>query len=68
MELRWLNSDGVHECDLAELPALRERDEGFLWLDIPMWSEAADQILSDEFKLHPMAIEQSRERGGAYER
>ncbi|HLM20514.1 MAG TPA: magnesium transporter CorA family protein [Propionibacteriaceae bacterium] len=62
MELRWLDGDGVRECDLAELPGLRQRSDGFLWLDIPVWSEAAERILSDEFQLHPMAIEQSRER------
>jgi Mg2+ and Co2+ transporter CorA len=57
---------GVRECDLAELPTLRERGDGFLWLDIPVRSEAADRILSDEFQPRPMAIEQSRERNHIY--
>jgi magnesium transporter len=62
MELRWLDGASVKECDLAELPTLRQRTDGFIWLDIPVWSDEAEQILTDEFQLHPMAIEQSRER------
>jgi magnesium transporter len=62
MELRWLDSEKVLECDIAELPNLRQRSDGFLWLDIPTWSPAAEQILTDEFQFHPVAIEQARER------
>jgi|SoimicmetaTmtHPA_FD_contig_51_687016_length_637_multi_1_in_0_out_0_2 hypothetical protein len=35
MKLRWIDSNGVSNHDLAELPALRQRTDGFLWLDIP---------------------------------
>lgn len=62
MELRWFDGEKVLECDLAELPALRQRSDGFLWLDIPTWDSAAEQILTDEFQLHPVAIDQARER------
>jgi magnesium transporter len=62
MELRWLDSAGVQECDLAQLPKLRQRTDGFLWLDIPTWSEAAEQVLTEEFRFHPRAIAESRDR------
>jgi magnesium transporter len=62
MKLRWIDSTGAPERDLAELPALRTRTDGFLWLDIPEWSERADAILTDEFHFHPMAIAKSRDR------
>jgi hypothetical protein len=42
MMLRWMDSNGVNNHEVAELPDLRERTDGFLWLDIPEWSEEAD--------------------------
>jgi Mg2+ and Co2+ transporter CorA len=62
MKLRWIDSDGVSVRELAELPALRKRSDGFLWLDIPEWSDAAESILANEFHFHPMAIAESKAR------
>ena len=62
MKLRWIDSDGVGVRELAELPALRKRSDGFLWLDIPEWSDAAESILANEFHFHPMAIAESKAR------
>ena len=60
MKLRWIDSTGVSNRDLAELPALRQRTDGFLWLDIPEWSDEAEASLTNEFHFHPMAISESR--------
>jgi magnesium transporter len=62
MELRWIDTNGVRLCELSELTALLARADGFLWLDIPVWSEEAEHILTDTFKFHSMAIHDSRER------
>jgi magnesium transporter len=62
MKLRWIDSNGVSDHDLAELPALQKRTDGFLWLDIPEWSDDADGLLANEFHFHPMAIAESRDR------
>jgi Mg2+ and Co2+ transporter CorA len=62
MELRWIDADGVRLCELSELSALQARTDGFLWLDVPEWSEEAERILADTFKFHPIAIHDSRER------
>jgi magnesium transporter len=62
MKLRWIDSDGVSNHDLAELPALRKRTDGFLWLDIPEWTEEAGALLAGDFGFHPMAISESRNR------
>jgi magnesium transporter len=63
MELRWINeTEGVSLREVAELPDLLERTDGFLWLDIPAWSEQADDILTNLFCFHPMAIEDCRNR------
>jgi magnesium transporter len=62
MKLRWIDSDGVSNHDLTELPDLRKRTDGFLWLDIPEWSEKAERLLTGEFHFHPMAISESKTR------
>jgi magnesium transporter len=62
MKLRWIDSNGVSNHDLAELPALQKRTDGFLWLEIPEWSDGAEAVLANEFHFHPMAISESRNR------
>jgi magnesium transporter len=62
MELRWIEPKGVSNHDLADLSDLRQRSDGFLWLDIPEWDDDAETLLSNEFKFHPMAISESRNR------
>ena len=62
MELRWIDSNTVSTHDLADLPALREKTGGFLWLDIPEWSDEAEELLKRDFSFHPMAITESRNR------
>jgi magnesium transporter len=62
MKLRWIDSNGVSNQDLAELPALPKRTDGFAWLDIPKWSDDAQAILANEFHFHPIAIAKSKNR------
>ena len=62
MELRWIDSEGVSSHDVAELPDLRKRTDGFVWLDIPEWSDDAEMILADEFQFHPIAINKRKTR------
>jgi magnesium transporter len=62
MMLNWITSDGVSNHALAELPDLRKRTDGFLWLDIPEWRDEAEEILTNEFHFHPMAITESKSR------
>ena len=61
MKLRWIDVD-VSTRDLTELPDLLKRDTGFLWLDIPEWSDEAEALLAREFHFHSMAISESRDR------
>jgi magnesium transporter len=62
MKLRWIDSEGVSNHDLAELPDLRKRTDGFLWLDLPEWSDDAEALLAREFHFHPIAISESKNR------
>ncbi|HSU34745.1 MAG TPA: magnesium transporter CorA family protein [Propionibacteriaceae bacterium] len=62
MELRWVDDSGVTNHDLADLHELRNRDDGFVWLDVPLWSADVERVLAEEFRFHPLAIAASRER------
>ena len=60
--LRWVGTSGVTTHALAELPELRQHDNGFVWLDVPEWSDAAERVLTEEFGFHPLAVQAARER------
>jgi len=45
------------------LRGLLEREDGFVWVDIPALDEPAERILSDVFSFHPLAIRDCREPG-----
>lgn len=62
MHLRWITADGSRVGDLSELADLRARTDGFVWLDIPTWSDAAEEVLTTSFGVHPMALQACRER------
>ncbi len=63
MELRWISDEGVTtRHDLGDLSDLLQRADGFLWLDIPTWSQDAEDILTKQFEFHPIAIQNCRER------
>jgi len=62
MRLQWIDSEGVTDRPLSDLTDLRKRTDGFLWLDIPQWSEDAEAILANEFHFHPLAVAESKDR------
>lgn len=62
VELRWVDGSGAKVHDIDDLALLRERDDGFVWLDVPQWSPEAERVLTEEFCFHPMAVEECRER------
>jgi magnesium transporter len=62
MNLRLITLSDIEDHPLHELHALRERDDGFLWLDIPEWGDEARELLKQEFRFHPVALENCRDR------
>ena len=62
VELRWVSDDGVSARSTRDLPALLERDDGFVWLDVPTWDDAAEALLTETFGVHPLALRHCRER------
>ena len=62
MELRWISDEGVASKPLTDLPGLLQRDDGFIWLDVPTWDDACETLLGQTVGLHPLALKACRER------
>jgi magnesium transporter len=62
MDVRLITGEGVEKRSVGELPALLDRDDGLVWLDIPSCDEEAVFVLSDVFGFHPMAVRDCVER------
>jgi magnesium transporter len=62
VHLRRVDASGVTDCDPADLEQLLERQDGFVWLDVPQWGDDAERVLADVFGFHPMAITEARLR------
>ncbi len=56
MDVWYLTPSGVETHSEDDVSALRDRGDGLLWVDIPMWSEQAERLLSDVFGFHPLAV------------
>lgn len=65
MDIRWIaNTDPPSPATRfapADLQALREREDGFLWVDIPRCDRETAVVLENELGLHPRAIQDCRD-------
>jgi magnesium transporter len=62
MDVRLIGDSGVVRHRAEELPALLERGQGLVWVDIPTCDEEAVGVLSEVFGFHPLAIRDCVER------
>ena len=62
MDLRWISGSRIEPRGVDELPSLLERDEGFVWLDIPSCDEEATRVLSEVFHFHRHALQDCVEK------
>ena len=60
--VRFVSGQGVTEHAAAELPVLRSRDDGFVWLDVPIPDDPAMRLLAETFGFHEIALHLCRER------
>ena len=47
---------------MDELPALLERPDGFVWVDVPVPDEPAERVLAETFGFHQLTLQACRER------
>ena len=38
MTIRLVSNGGVMEKSVEEIPVLLKREDGFVWLDVPVWT------------------------------
>jgi len=62
MNIHFVSDDGIQQHPVEELGALLARDDGLVWVDIPVCDEEAAQLLSAAFGFHPLAIQTCIER------
>lgn len=62
MMLRFITPTDLEEHPLAELAALKERTDGFLWLDIDEWTPDLEELLAEVFGFHRVALGYCRDR------
>jgi magnesium transporter len=62
MDVRFISSAGVEMRSAADLPGLLDRPDGLVWVDIPVWTEAAERMLTTTFGFHPLAVRDSANR------
>ncbi len=62
MEVRFLSQSAIAVHQVAELPALLERDDGFVWVDIPTFDDEQARVLAHRFGFHDMALRACQER------
>src|SRR5262249_28007513 len=46
MDLRFITPTAVEDHPVEEAAALLERDDGYLWLDVPRWGDDAARVLT----------------------
>ena len=62
VDVRLVSDEGVEEHPVGELERLLARDDGLVWVDIPVGDQEAARVLSEVFGFHPLAIQACIER------
>lgn len=61
MDVFLVTASGAESRSVDELPALLERGDGIVWVDIPGCDDEAERVLFDVFKFHPLAVKDACE-------
>lgn len=63
MGVYWITPAGLEAHKTDEIPALLQREGGFVWLDVPECNTHALRILSECFRFHPLALQDCTKPG-----
>ena len=61
MDVRFVDAFGAHPHESDDVVVLLERDDGFVWVDVPAWDDEVDGFLQG-LGCHPLVIEACRRR------
>jgi magnesium transporter len=62
VDVRWIFAGGLERRSVEDLPGLLQREDGFVWVDIPSWDGDAAEALGRVFGFHPLAMAACGER------
>jgi magnesium transporter len=62
MDVRFASDEGIQQHPVGELERLLARDDGLVWVDIPVCDQEAARVLAEVFGFHPLAIRDCVER------
>jgi magnesium transporter len=62
MDVRFMSDEGIQRHPIEGLAALLARDDGLVWVDMPVCDEEAARVLSEVFGFHPLAVQACIER------
>jgi magnesium transporter len=61
VEVRFIDGQGVRSCEPDDVVELFSHDDGFYWIDVPVWDDEAEALLTG-LGCHAMVIEGCRQR------
>jgi magnesium transporter len=63
MDVRFVSDEGIiQQHPVEDLASLLAREDGLVWVDIPVCDQEAAQVLSEVFGFHPLAVQACIER------
>jgi magnesium transporter len=62
MDVRFVSDEGIEQHSVEQLAGLLTRDDGFVWVDIPVCDEDAARVLAEVFGFHHLGIRACIER------
>jgi Mg2+ and Co2+ transporter CorA len=62
MDVRLVTGEGAQRCAPDQLSTALTREDGFVWVDLPVDDPETEHVLSDVFKFHPRAVRDCLER------
>ncbi len=62
MDVHFVSDEAIEQHRVGELEQLLARDDGLVWVDIPVCDEEAARVLREVFGFHPLAVQACIER------
>jgi magnesium transporter len=62
VDVRLVSDEAIEQHPVGELEQLLARDDGLVWVDIPVGDEEAARVLTEVFGFHPLAVQACIER------